>query len=1112
MIDAVVSLALRKHLVVAMICVFLAIYGYYSWRQLAVDAYPDIADATTQVITQAPGLAAEEVEQQVTIPLERELNGTPGLFTMRSRSTFGLSSITLIFRAGVEDYWSRQRIQERIQTVTLPPGLTPELDPLTSPTGEIFKYTLESDSKGLRELSEIQRWTVIPALKQVPGIADVENFGGITTQFQLELDPQQLVRFNLSLKNVTDAINANSANSGGSILTRGEFGYVVRGIGLVQTLEDMGNIVVTQRTGTPILVRDLGKMKLSNQERHGLLGKNERNDGIAGIVLLLRNENPSRVMEGVHAKVAELNERLRADDVQMVPYLDRSDLVNATIDQVSHTIVQGIGLVIIVLILFLGSPRSALIVGITIPFAMVVAFILMHLTSIPANLLSLGAIDFGIIVDGAIVMTEAILRRREAKPNEPLTEADVRAAALQVARPIFFATLIIICAYIPLFALQRVEAKLFSPMAYAVGFAQLGALVFALALTPGLAYLTYRRPRRVFRNPVLTWLEARYRRALERSLHRPRIAYGLSAIAAVAVVWFGSTISREFLPLLDEGSITIHVSMPAGISLATASEMAADLRHVVREFPEVSHVVTHLGRDDDGTEPWTPSHIEADIGLRPRTTWSGDRTLPDLIRRMSARFRDLPGFEIHVSQPIIEGVTDRVFDVHSQLVVRVFGDDFNELRRIAQQIIEVLPSLPGAADVGFDIDQEPPLPQLTIKVDRAAAARYGINIADVSDVIQTGIGGAAVSQIFIGDRRYDTTVRFPETSRNSREAIGNLLLTSSSGAYVPLAQVASIQLQLGESTITRWMNQRNLTVKLNHEGRDLSSFLAQARKSIAEKVSFDSKNYRIEWGGDFENQQRAEARFKLILGLILGLMVVLLYAEFGALRQALLVLGVVPLATLGGLAALYLSGNTLNVASGVGFVALFGVAVMNGVIMVANLNRIRDLGVPLFEAVLAGASERLRPVLMTAVIATVGMLPAALATGVGSDVQRNVGMVVAGGLIPATLLTLFIIPSLYFVIEQRVTRRIQAAAAPAAIIIIAVALAGLSASPVPAPGVAHTQHMGIEHTSASYRGLQTVYARLASAAHSAAGDQYARAALVALPNSCIQSCIESRLT
>jgi heavy metal efflux system protein len=1031
MIEWLVDLSLRKRLVVVMICIFAAVYGYYSWKQLAIEAYPDIADVSSQVITQAPGLAAEEVEQQVTIPLERELNGTPGLFTMRSRSTFGLSLITLIFRDGVEDYWSRQRIKERIEDVTLPAGLTPGLDPLSSPTGEIFKYTLESDTKGLRELSELQKWVVIPALKQVPGIADIENFGGITTQFQLELDPEQLTRFNLSLKNITDAISANSANSGGSVMTRGELGYVIRGIGLVQSLDDMGNIIVTQRNGTPILVRDLGKLKLSNQERYGILGKNDKNDMIAGHVLLLRGDNPSRVMDGVHAKVAELNERLKADDVKLVPYIDRSNLVDATVDKVSHTIFQGVGLVLIVLILFLGSARSALIVGITIPFAMLMAFILMHLTKIPANLLSLGAIDFGIIVDGAIVMTEAILRRREAKPNEPLTVADAREAALQVARPILFATLIIIAAYIPLFAFERVEAKLFSPMAYAIGYAQLGALLLTLTLIPGLAYLAYRKPRRVFHNPVLGWLEARYRQGLRHSLNLPGIAYVVCAAAAAAAIWLGLHVGREFLPELDEGAITIHVSMPPGISLAKATEMAADLRNAVREFPEVSYVVTALGRNDEGTDPWTPSHIEADIGLHPYNTWPAGERKQDLIRRMNARFHELPGYDIHVSQPIIESVTDRIFDVHSQLVIRIFGDDFNELRRIGRDVIDVLQTIRGTDDVAFDIDQQPPLPQLTIKVDRAAAARYGINVSDISDLIQTGIGGRAVSQVFIGERRYDTTVRFPEAFRSSIDAIGNLVLTSSTGALIPLSQVARIQTQLGESTITRWMNKRSVSVKLNYRDRDLPSLLAEAQAKVAEKVSLDPKKYRIEWGGDFQNQQRAEARFGLILALVLGLMIVLLFAGFGVLRQTALILGVVPLATLGGLVALQVTGTTLNVASGVGFIALFGVAVMNGVIMVANLNRVRDLGVSLADAVLIGATERLRPVLMTASVATVGMLPAALATGVGSDVQRSLATVVAGGLIPATLLTLFIVPTLYFVLERWAAGRVEATGAGA---------------------------------------------------------------------------------
>src|SRR5215471_13745561 len=528
MIDWFVGYALRKRLVVAMTCVFVAIFGYYSWTQLAIEAYPDIADTSAQVVTQAPGMAAEEVEQQITIPLERQLNGTPGLLFMRSKSTFGLSLITVTFREGVEDYWSRQRLIERIQSATLPPNLTPGLD------------------------------------------------------------PQQLLRFGLSLANVEAAITANSSSSGGSVVTRGELGYVVRGIGLVQTLDDMGSIVVTQRNGTPILLRDLGKLKLGNAERHGVLGESQKSDGIEGTVLLLKGDNASRVLDDVHAKVNELNARLKADDVQIVPYIDRADLVDATVDKVSHTIIQGIGLVFIVLLLFLGSPRGAMIVGITIPFALVAAFIAMHLTGISANLLSLVAIVFGIIVDGAIVMTEAILRRREAKPDEPLTEADAREAATQVARPIFFATLIIITAYLPLFAFQRVEAKLFYPMVYTVGFAQLGALAFALLVVPGLAFAAYRRPRHIFRNRALAWIERNYQAALAGSLRRPNVAYVASVGAAVAIVVLGLAVWREFLPTLDEGAIWLHAELPPGISLQKATEMVAELRRELDSFPEMS--------------------------------------------------------------------------------------------------------------------------------------------------------------------------------------------------------------------------------------------------------------------------------------------------------------------------------------------------------------------------------------------------------------------------------------------------------------------------------------------------------------------------------------------
>jgi heavy metal efflux system protein len=1021
MIERIIDLAISKRALAITVFVLVGIFGFYSWTQLQVEAYPDIADVTSQVITQAPGLAAEEVEQQITVPLERELNGTPGLVSIRSKSTFGLSLITLVFRDGSEDYWSRQRVQERIQNVTLPAGITAGLDDLTSPIGEIYRYTLESKSKTLRQLSEIQRWIVIPAFKQVPGVVNVNNFGGLTTQFQVELNPDSLNRFGVALKDVTGAITANTQNSGGSVMNRGQYGYVIRGIGLAQTLDDIGNIVVTQKNGTPVFVRDLGELRLSHQERHGILGKDDNNDTIEGIVLLLKGENPSQVMDSVHAKVAALNAQLRTQDVQLVPYIDRSDLVHATVEKVSHTIMEGVGLVLIVLILFLGSPRSAVIVAVTIPLAMAIAFILMRLTSIPANLLSLGAIDFGIIVDGAVVMTEAILRRREAHADQALTEADVRQAAHEVARPIFFSTLIIITAYFPLFAFQRVEAKLFSPMAYVVGYSLFGALLIALALIPSLAFIAYRRPQRVWSNPVLGWLRSRYASLLDRSLKRPRFAVATALVSAALVVVLGWTVGRDYLPQLDEGSIWLQVTMPAGISLETATEMAADLRRAVRQFPEVSYVVTQDGRNDDGTDPFTPSHIEASVGLRPYSTWPRGETKAELIQKLDARFRQMPGFQIGFTQPMIDGVYDKIAGAHSQLVVKIFGDDLGELRRIATQVVSAHDATPGSADVS--IDQEPPLPQVVVQVDRAALARYGINVSDVSDLIQTGIGGQAVTQLFIADRQYDVSVRFPQPMRSDPQAISSLVLTSSTGAKIPLSQVASVQLKSGESTIAHDTNARVMVVKLDYRDRDLSSFLEDAKKHVAESVKFDPNKFRIEWGGQFENQQRAEVRLLLILCLVLGGMLVLLYAAFAHLRQAVLVLGAVPLATLGGLVALHLTGVTLNVASAVGFIALFGVAVQNSIILIANINRIRDDGVRLVDAVISGAGERLRPVLMTASVATLGMLPAVLATGVGSDVQRSLATVVVGGLLLTTPLTLLVLPTVYFVIESWIAAR-----------------------------------------------------------------------------------------
>ncbi|MDR3447138.1 MULTISPECIES: CusA/CzcA family heavy metal efflux RND transporter [unclassified Dyella] len=1021
MINAIFHFCFQKRVLFIVVSALVLCFGYYSWTQLAIEAYPELSDVTAQVTTQVPGLAAEEIEQQITIPLERGLSGTPGLVSMRSSSTFGLSLITLVFKDGAEDYWSRQRVMERISQVTLPPGITPGLDPVSGPAGEIYRYTLESTSKNLMELSELQRWVVVPALERVSGVANVDIFGGFTKEFRLELDPNKLLKYGVSISQVSSAISANTANAGGGRITRGEQSYIVRGIGMVHTLKDLGDVVVTQSNGVPVLVRDLGKLEYGHQVREGILGKDNNPDTIEGIVDLLKYENPSRVLEGIHSTVAELNKQLAAQDVRIVPYIDRDDLVEATKEKVFHTVMEGVGLVCIVLILFLGSPRSAMVAAVAIPMSLVTVFILMQFTHMPANLFSLGAIDFGVIVDGTIVVTEAILRRREEKPEAVLTEDDVMTVTKHVGRSIFFATLIIVTAYLPLFAFEHAEGKLFRPMAFTVGYALLAALLCTVTLTPGLAYIALRKPRKIFHNKPLERLQRAYTNSLGRLLGKLPIVYSVAGVAFAGVLILGMTIGREFLPELDEGSLWLQVQMPTGLSLDKASAMTADLRRAVREFPEVSFIVTQLGRNDTGTDPWTPSHVESGVGLKPYDKWPDHESKAEFLRRFNARMQQIPGISVGISQPIVDGENDMIGGAHSPLVLRIYGDDLSELRRIGGEIVDVLHGVRGTADAS--IFQEPPIPQLAITADRDAAARYGINVGDISNLIQTAIGGSPITQVYVGDRTYNVTARLSNETANSLEAIGQLPLTSASGAQVPLKQVADIRYKTGESTIAHEQTKRQITIRVDNRDRALSEYLADAQAQIDAKVHFDKQAYQLQWAGTFENQQRAQARLVVVMSLVLAIMLVFLFFEFGKLHQAVMVLAVVPLATVGGLISLHVRGETLNIATAVGFIALFGVAVQNGIIMVANINRVRKEGLHLRDAVLEGATERFRPVLMTATVASVGMLPAALATGIGTDVQRGLATVVVGGLPIATLLTLFILPGFYFAIERFIERR-----------------------------------------------------------------------------------------
>lgn len=1012
----------KRRWLMATVFTIISFFGVYSWTQLPIDAYPDIADVTVHVVTQVPGLAAEEIEEQITIPLERELNGIPSLHIMRSTNTFGLSVIVLVFQDGVDDYWARQRVSERISGVELPYGAEPELNPLTSPTGEIFRYIITSKEHNLREITDLNQWVIIPRLRQITGVAEVSNFGGITTQYQVELDPQKLSKYGLSLADVTDAIDQNNSNAGGSMINRGDQAYVVRGVGLIRDLKDMGNIVVKSEKGVPIYLSDLGTLRYGNLERKGVVGyvddEIDFNDGVEGIVQLLRYQNPTQVLEQIHLAVEELNSDILPDDVRIVPILDRTDLVNTTLHTVSHTLFFGMILVVAVLIIFLGSPLSALIVAITIPVSLLFAFILMHLTNVPANLLSLGAIDFGVLVDGAIVMLEMLLKKRESNPDEPLDKKDTVRRVIEVAKPIFFSLVIIIVAYMPLFAFERIERKLFTPMAFTVGFALLGALLVALCLIPGLSYAIYRKPRKVYHNRWMERLNAYYLAQTSRIMNRPGKIWWPVGIILSLVILLAVLVGKDFLPTLDEGGIWIQVTTPPGVSLDKSTQMADYFRHQLKKFDEVTYVMTQVGRDDEGTEPFTSSHIECSVGLKPYSEWKFGKTKEDLVAEMAAMCDTLPGYTVGFSQPIIDMVMDQIAGAHSDLAIKVYGENQQELRRIAEEIVAVVRELEGARDVV--IDQEPPLPQLQIHADRDKIAQYGLNVNDVAELIEVAIGGKAVSQVFVGGKVYDVICRYSEEARNTPEKIGALMLTNAEGVKIPLSAVADIKTTMGMNTISREKNKRHLTIRLNlRGGRDLTSFLREANALIEQKVEYNHTDCQIRWDGQFENQHRAYTRLAVVIPFTLAIMFLLLVGAFGNFRQAGLVMALLPLALIGGLLALNLRGMSFNVSSAVGFIALFGLTINNGVIMVTHINNLRQRGYELKEAVTSGANHRLRPILMTATVAVLGLLPASLSTGIGSDVQRPLSTVIVYGLLFSTAITLYVLPAMYYMLEKK---------------------------------------------------------------------------------------------
>ena len=1019
MIPLLLRAALRQRFITITLTVVLIGLGIYSYRQLKIEAYPDISDTQVVVITLFPGHAAEEMETQVTVPIERALNSVPNVIARRSRTIFGLSVVELTFSYNTDDYFARQVVLEKLRDASLPGGATPTLGPLSTPIGELFRYTLQAPEHFNEiQLRELQDWVIAPRLLQVPGVADVVPFGGLIKQYQIEIDPLKLEKYNFTVNRVAQAVGANNRNAGGAMIDNRQQSMVVRGVGLIHSTADIENIVLSAVGGVPVFLKDVARVQIGAALQTGIFGVDKKTGGVEGIVLMRRGENPSEVLDGVSEAIDNLNATKLPAGVRIASIYDRRELVQSTLHTVSRTLLEGLTIVVIVLFFFLGSVRAAVLTALTIPLSLLFAFICMRQAGIPANLLSLGALDFGIIVDGTLVMVEHIVRRLDReRPSNETVEESVREAALEVERPIFFSLLILISAYLPLFTLERVERRLFTPMAFTVCSALFGSMLLTLTMIPVLATYIFRRGAKGWENPLLGWVFRRYGKMLQKILPKSGLVVAAAFAVVAAAFVLATSLGTEFLPQLDEGVIWIRANLPPGTSLAKSAEIASDMRNLIRESPEVKLVSSQTGRNDSGTDPFGPNRNEMLLALKPYDQWPAGRNKAQLVEDLSKRLQaQIPGATLNFTQPIIDTVTESVTGSSADLAVIITGTDLVELRRLAAKALEVVRTVPGAADTA--IEQESDQAQLRILIDRQKLARYGINVEDIDNLIELAIGGEPASIMFEGERRFDITVRYIPEARTDITDLGHILVHTADGARVPLSELADLRVVNGASIIARRENQRQITVRTNIRGRDQGSFVAEAQKRFAESISLPG-SYTVEWGGQFENLERARNRLIVILPVTIALIFALLFFAFGSTTYAGIVLMNVPFSLIGGVVALWLRGINLSVSAAVGFISLFGVAVMSGVLVVAAINEQRQrAGRDLLDAVARGSVGQVRPVLMMVLAALLGMIPAATAFGIGSDVQRPLATVVVGGLLSTLLLTLLALPSMYYLIER----------------------------------------------------------------------------------------------
>jgi heavy metal efflux system protein len=1026
MIRALVDFALNNRLLIIAGALLLVAWGVVSFRSLPVEAYPDVADNYVEIVTQWPGHAAEEIEQQITVPLEIAVNGIPHLEHLRSISMFGLSDLSLIFDDHSDNNWNRQKVAERLETADMPPGLSPEIGPDFSPVGEIYFYTLESSNPryDLMELKSLDDWVVHKHLLSAPDVVDADGLGGETREYQVRIDPDKLVDYGLSLGQVEQQLGANNTNAGGSFLKIGLQQVNVRVLGLVRDVDDIRRTVIKTQNGTPIRVSDIATVEQGTRIRLGRAGKAiRRSDGtvvddddvVEGSVFLRKGANAKTALEGIHQKVRELNTGILPPGVKVVPFLDRGDLIHYTTHTVLRNLTEGFILVSFVLILFLGSIRSAFIVALTIPFALLFASIFLDLSRIPANLLSLGALDFGMVVDGAVVMVENIVRHIGRPEAATLSiSSRIRAAAHEVQRPVFYAIAIIITAYLPIFTLQKVEGRIFRPMAWTVAFALAGALLFSILVAPVLASLLFRRGAADWRNPLVDWLTRRYRRALTWTVRHPWVMAGVAAAALVCSVYLvtGGVIGSEFLPHLDEGSIWAFGTAAPSIGPDEGAEIMNRARITFASFPEVRQVISRVGRPDDGRDPSGFDSSEYYVDLKPKEEWRPvfHEDKDALIAAMNRQLEKIPGVLWHFTQPIADEMEEAETGVKSELAVKIYGDDLKTLELKGAEVVSAMRRIPGVEDLG--LLRVTGQPNLNLSVDRDAAARYQINVADVQDAIETAVGGKALSQVLRGEQRYDLVARYLPRYRDTTQAIGKIRLLAPSGERVSLAQLCRIHINDGASMLYREANSRYIAVKYSVRGRDLGGTVQQAIRRVNRVVKLPT-GYRFEWAGEYESQKRSEARLMIVIPFTVFLIFLIIYGAFGSAKWALLHLVNVAVARIGGLLALYLTATNFSVSSGVGFLALFGASVQTGVIMVEYINQLRARGLPVEEAAIEGASRRLRPIMMTMLVATLGLLPAAFSHAIGSDSQRPFAIVIVGGLLVDLIMSTFLLPTFY---------------------------------------------------------------------------------------------------